>query len=221
MNIFRRVSDIVSSQVNYVLEKMEDPEKMIDLSVEKLEEAVIEMKSIIAVRKSQERSLERALADKKEALDRWKKRAKLASDKDQDDLAREAIKEELRLERIIKSDEDALENIKEALSQLDSSREEAEEKLAEMKAKSSELKIRAASSKERIKTSSLSSDSENRKFEERLAQIRAKIDRWEAQTDITHTSIEKEDVRKRFEDMEKDEEVEMELTRLKEAKAKK
>lgn len=221
MNIFRRVSDIVSSQVNYVLEKMEDPEKMIDLSVEKLEEAVIEMKSIIAVRKSQERSLERALADKKEALDRWKKRAKLASDKDQDDLAREAIKEELRLERIIKSDEDALENIKEALSQLDSSREEAEEKLAEMKAKSSELKIRAASSKERIKTSSLSSDSENRKFEERLAQIRAKIDRWEAQADITHTSIEKEDVRKRFEDMEKDEEVEMELTRLKEAKAKK
>ena len=147
MNIFKRMGDIISSNVNSVLDKMEDPEKMIDLAITRLEEAIDEIKLTIAEKTAEARRIDNLLIERKNARDRWQERAKLAAAKNEEELAKEAISERLRLDSLIAANEESSVSLKSLLQSLMESKVEAEEKLASMRAKSSELKARAKSAK--------------------------------------------------------------------------
>ena len=95
MNVFKRMGDIISSNVNSLLDKMEDPEKMIDLSITKLEDAICEMKATIAEKSAERKRLESIVAERRAARDRWQERAKLAAEKNEDQMAKEALEERL------------------------------------------------------------------------------------------------------------------------------
>lgn len=215
MNVFRRMGEIISSNVNSALDKMEDPEKMIDLAITKLEDAIEEMKATIAEKSAEEKRISALLSDRKEARDRWQERAKLASDKGEDEMAKEAIEERLRLDEIIRRDEESISALSSLLSSLRESKTEAEEKLASMRVKSAELKLRARSAKEKIKVNRIKAKDENDAFERRIAEIKAKIDRWECQADESYVPPKKEEHRMSFEEMERNAQIEQELEKLK------
>ncbi|MBT8372561.1 MAG: PspA/IM30 family protein, partial [Deltaproteobacteria bacterium] len=96
MGIFTRFRDIVSSNINSMLDKAEDPEKLIKLMIREMEDTLIEMKAacagVIASRKKLERRLDNVAVRK----DQWQARANLAVDRGRDDLAREALNEKRR-----------------------------------------------------------------------------------------------------------------------------
>ena len=96
MGIFTRVRDIISSNLNTMLEKAEDPEKLIKLMIREMEDTLIEVKASCAGAMATKKKIQRELDEVGERGDLWGEKAQLAVDKGRDDLAREALIERKR-----------------------------------------------------------------------------------------------------------------------------
>ncbi|MBQ2527719.1 MAG: PspA/IM30 family protein, partial [Spirochaetales bacterium] len=93
MNVFKRIHDIFSSNVNHALDKLEDPAKMIRYTIVEMENSLSKAKDSAAKTLADIRAREAELKVQKEAVGRWDVRAQLAVKNGKDDLAREAISE--------------------------------------------------------------------------------------------------------------------------------
>ena len=97
MSIFSRLTDIVNSNLNAMLDKAEDPEKVIRLIVQEMEDTLVEVRSsaarTIADRKAHQRQIEQLEADRTA----WRDKAELAVSRGRDDLAKGALAEKARL----------------------------------------------------------------------------------------------------------------------------
>ncbi len=96
MGIFTRVRDIISSNLNTMLEKAEDPEKLIKLMIREMEDTLIEVKASCAGAMATKKKIQRELEEVADRGDSWGEKAQLAVDKGRDDLAREALIERKR-----------------------------------------------------------------------------------------------------------------------------
>ena len=91
MSIFTRFKDIVNSNINSLLDKAEDPEKMLRLMIGEMEDTVIDLKTTTAARMAEAIRSEKKVDEAKATVDRWQAIAELAIEKGKDDLAREAL----------------------------------------------------------------------------------------------------------------------------------
>ena len=96
MGIFTRFRDIVSSNMNAMLDKAEDPEKMIKLMIREMEDTLIELKSSCANTIANQKKVERFMDGIREKEDFWTRKAELAVQKGKDNLARQALSEKRR-----------------------------------------------------------------------------------------------------------------------------
>ena len=98
MSIFTRLRDIVTSNLNAMLDKAEDPEKMVRMMIQEMEDTLIEVKSSCAGVMAGQKCLERELAAVGRTVADWEAKAKLAVEKGREDLARAALAEKRRAE---------------------------------------------------------------------------------------------------------------------------
>jgi phage shock protein A len=96
MGIFTRFRDIVSSNINAMLDKAEDPEKLIRLMIREMEDTLIEIKASCAGVMANRKKVERQLDEVRSREENWKDRAERAVNKGRDNLAREALVEKRR-----------------------------------------------------------------------------------------------------------------------------
>jgi phage shock protein A len=96
MGIFTRFRDIVSSNINVMLDRAEDPEKLIKLMIREMEDTLVEIKASCAGVMANSKKVQRQLEEVRSRGDYWKERAELAVSKGRDDLAREALVEKRR-----------------------------------------------------------------------------------------------------------------------------
>lgn len=208
MGIFTRFRDIVNSNINALLDKAEDPEKMLRLMIQEMEDTLIELKASCAREMSEEIRVGARLREKEDEAKRWQDRASLALDKGKDDLAREALVEKRKVAEEI---DKATSNFKALSESIDKSKDEIktlEEKIVQAKDKLKALKER----EERIKREQKNSTS---KIQDRFDEMEERINRMEADS-FNKRSESKED---KFKDLERDEEIERELRRMKEEKS--
>ncbi|MDD5076789.1 MAG: PspA/IM30 family protein, partial [Sphaerochaetaceae bacterium] len=132
MGVFSRFMDIVNANINALLDKAEDPEKMIKLMMQEMEDTLIELKSACAAKIATKTKLDRNRNEVEALLERWKKRAELALERNREDLAREALLEKrkaatnfdqlvediARYEEIIKKSKDDISKLEEKLQSL-------------------------------------------------------------------------------------------------------
>lgn len=93
MGIFTRFKDIVSSNLSAMLDKAEDPEKLIRLMIQEMEETLVEIKAGTASLMAERTRISREKDAAASRVDLWEDRARLAVDKGREDLAREALME--------------------------------------------------------------------------------------------------------------------------------
>jgi len=96
MGVFTRLKDIVNSNLTAMLDAAEDPEKLIRLMSQEMEDTLVEVKANCAGAIAARKKAERAEAAARAAIGEWEGRARLALDKNRDDLAREALREKQR-----------------------------------------------------------------------------------------------------------------------------
>ena len=100
MGIFTRFRDIVSSNINAMLDRAEDPEKLVKLMIREMEDTLIELKAACAGVMAEQKKIHRRLDEARDREGHWASRADLAVEKGRDDLAREALKEKRRFTRL-------------------------------------------------------------------------------------------------------------------------
>src|SRR5690554_2794808 len=164
MGIFSRFMDIVNANINALLDKAEDPEKMIKLMMQEIEDTLIELKSSCASYIAKESESKRNQKESESKIERWMKRAELAIEKGRDDLAREALIEKRRLtEEFDRFVEDA-KRFEELASKGKEDIQRLEEKLSSLRLKHKALKERL----ERARDAERASDALRKSSEESI-----------------------------------------------------
>jgi phage shock protein A len=93
MGVFTRFRDIITSNLNSMLDQAEDPEKMIKLMIREMEDTLVEIKASCAGVMATRKRVQRQLNEARDRQTFWEDKTKLAVDKGRDDLAREALQE--------------------------------------------------------------------------------------------------------------------------------
>lgn len=216
MGIFTRFSDIISSNINSMLDKAEDPEKMIKLMIHEMEDTLIELKSscagVIAGRKKVERKLEEMHARK----DLWAERARLAVAKGRDNLAREALIEKRRFSVIAEALESELAEYGGLITQYREDISELESKLNNAKEKKRVLAQRhkRATGKKRAQEDIRRSNSSDTMA--RFDKLESRIEQMEAEAELVNAPN-KPTVEEEFDNLASDDEIENELAKIKAA----
>lgn len=102
MGIFSRFKDIVTSNINSMLDSAEDPEKLIRLMLREMEETLVELKASCAATMAESSKVRRQLDEAIGHSAQWEHRAELALRAGREDMAREALDERIQSEEQIK-----------------------------------------------------------------------------------------------------------------------
>jgi len=135
MNIFKRLAQVIRAYINTFLDRVEDPEKLLDQALTEMEENFRQSKVDLARAIADEKRLKTQLEQNKKQVDHWAASAILAVQKGDDDLAREALKRknnyaalQLELETHWRSQNEMTEKLKDGLRKLQLKIEEAKRK---------------------------------------------------------------------------------------------
>jgi len=150
MGIFSRISDIVNSNLNALCDSAEDPEKMIRLIIQEMEDTLVEVRSasarVIADQKTAARRRDRVAAE----VVNWEDKAKLAVSKGRDDLAKAALQERRAVEETLRVIEEELTSSGEHIAQLNEEVGQLQQKLDDAKAKQKTILLRSKAASSRI-----------------------------------------------------------------------
>ena len=132
MGIFTRFSDIVNSNINAILDKAEDPEKIVRLMIQEMEDTLVEVRSAAARSIADKKDLNRKLTTLEREQDEWDSKAELALRKGREDLAKAALVEKSRATaaaEAVKADyqavDEGLAKLKEDISRLEAKLQDA------------------------------------------------------------------------------------------------
>ncbi len=213
MSIFTRLSDIISSNINAMLDKAEDPEKMVKMMIQEMEDTLIDIKSNCAGAMATEKRIQRDMATALDLGRAWSEKAELAVEKNRPDLAREALLEKRRHIERAEAFEQELNDARAVVSQYQDDIQQLEDKLAAAREKQRVLvqRHRHAVDKKRAQTGIRRYDSVDamRRFDS----FEQRIDRMEAEADLVNKAR-KPSLEEEFAALEQDDEIEKELAGL-------
>ena len=216
MSIFSRFRDIVNSNINDLLDKVEEPEKMIRLMIQEMEDTLVELKSSCAGKMASRAEVSREKEFNEKKLERWEGRARLALEKNREDLAREALLEKKScLNQIDLLDKD-LEHFEKLIDECKSNILQLEQKLEEVRQKHKILIQRGRHAAETKQARSAIREASGTGAFMRFNELEKKVERMEAEADLSNigmggnTGIEHE-----FDKLESESEIDDELEALK------
>jgi phage shock protein A len=217
MGIFSRFTDIVNSNINAILDKAEDPEKIVRLMIQEMEDTLVEVRSAAARSIADGKESSRKLKALQQQAADWQAKAELAIDKGRDDLAKAALAEKSRVHKYIDALEAARVAIDEGLGKLNADVGRLEEKLADAKARQKAILARHETVSRRLEV-------RKKLHDYRIDDALGRFDRFERRMDDIEGRVEsydigaKRDLQQEFSDLESAEAVEQELRDLKSKK---
>jgi phage shock protein A len=150
MGIFTRFSDIVNSNINAILDKAEDPEKIVRLMIQEMEDTLVEVRSAAARSIADKKDLNRKLESLDSELRDWDDKAELAMRKGREDLAKAALVEKSRVQAAVDAIKGDYVAVDDGLAKLNEDIARLEAKLADAKARQKALLARHKTANSRL-----------------------------------------------------------------------
>ena len=213
MGVFSRLSDIINSNLNAMLDKAEDPEKIARLIIQEMEDCLVEVRSAAARSMADKKEYERDILALEASRQDWIAKAELAVEKGREDLARGALAAKQRCERETDSRRQALKAIDEVSVKRQDDLEKLQLKLDEAKTKLRALIVRREAAEHRIQMRSRIEVNKVDEAMRRYAQVERKVDEMEAYADLINVGD--RSLEAQFHDLASEESIEKELAEIK------
>lgn len=213
MGIFSRVSDIANANINALLDKAEDPEKMVRLMIIEMEETLVEVRTTSARMIADKKTLQRKADQLRELAADWERKAEMAIQKGREDLAKAALVEKNSINEDLDIVEEEINEHDVQIGKLGKDVDHLQLKLSDAKARQKSLVMRARSNRSRLHV---------RKHldKDQIDEALARFERYERKLDELEGEVEAFDLGNKslydeFADLENEEKIANELAELK------
>lgn len=215
MGIFNRVNDVIQANIVAMLDKAEDSEKLLNLMLTEMQEALNECRSTAAALLSEEKNIKRQISNKQQALTNWQLKAEHAIAKNRDDLAKSALAEKNTVEKNIGCLQTQLETLQQSIVKITEDCERLQQKMTQAKAKQAQFVKRENVVEARAKINTqLQSDkvatalSRFEQIERRVESVESQVEAYELTDTASNTAMQ-------IESLVKNEKIDAELASLK------
>jgi phage shock protein A len=214
MGVFSRLSDIVNSNINSLLDRAEDPEKIMRLIIQEMEDTLVEVRASAARAIADRKELERKRADFQQRHDEWGRKAELAVERGRDDLARGALVAKRKAGEMAEMLSSELRQIDETIGKSTEDLAQLQAKLKEAKAKQRSVEIRRQAASDRVRVNRLVYSNRVEDAVARYDQFERKVDELEAEAEV-YAAGRPRSLTEQFAELEAEETVNAELAQLK------
>lgn len=208
MSIFSRLADIINSNLTALLDKAEDPQKMVRLIIQEMEDELVKERSNLARFLANQKEIGRQVARHQERVDEWQAKAELALTKGREDLARAALiekKKQTELSETLYREQQAVDS---GIEKLGEEIRQLEAKLEDARARQKAMAIRTEAASSRLNVQSQVARGESQAVVSKFERMERRIDEMEARADLGQSD---KALAQQFAELEVDEQISREL----------
>ena len=208
MGIFSRLTDIVNANLNSLLDKAEDPPKMVRLIIQEMEDELVKERSNLARFLASQKEIGRQVARHQERVDEWQAKAELALTKGREDLARAALiekKKQTELSETLYREQQAVDS---GIEKLGEEIRQLEAKLEDARARQKAMAIRTEAASSRLNVQSQVARGESQAVVSKFERMERRIDEMEARADLGQSD---KALAQQFAELEVDDQISREL----------
>ncbi|MCK8126446.1 phage shock protein PspA [Pseudoalteromonas sp. S1610] len=215
MGIFNRVNDVIQANIVAMLDKAEDSEKLLNLMLTEMQEALNECRSTAAALLCEEKNIKRQISNKQRALTNWQLKAEHAIAKNRDDLAKSALAEKHTVEKNIECLQTQLETLQQSIVKITEDCERLQQKMTQAKAKQAQLVKRENVVEARAKINTQLQSDKVATALSRFEQIERRVESVESQVEAYELTDTASNTATQIESLVKNEKIDAELASLK------